>query len=39
MFLLTESLSSSSGLKEKPGDFIIALERKLNFNVTWKNKP
>ena len=34
MFLLTESLSSSSGLEEKPGNCIIVLERKLNFNVT-----
>ena len=34
MFFLTEGLSSSSGLEEKPGDCIIVLERKLNFNVT-----
>ena len=39
MFLLTETLSSLLGLEEKPGDGIIVLERKLNFNVTLKHKP
>ena len=36
MFLLTESLSSSSWLEEKSRNCIIVLERKLNFNVIWK---